>query len=685
MLVTLLAAPGLAQDAPTTWTLETSVGVGGFIDPTANTIVEVTVSSQLLLVGRIDLAAGGATTSEAIEIPAGGVKTLAIEGPPVRDRRLVTVRLVDTSGEEELELEAQQVRVTVPLNQIVVGLVDAEAAEPGLRSATPEPIDFEVELVTLDQTSLERGLDVLGYLVVGDSALAGADTRIIDRLAGWVEDGGVLVGTPVALAPVADTGGSELWPGTSVGVRRLGAGELAAVSDLGSVAVDEWNVLIRGTENPGLTRNSAFGQGPGLISAASAGREASVPGLPWLLAGIVAFVVLVGPVNFVALRRFGRPELAWFTVPALSLVFVGGFWLAGRAQVADAAVTSAAVIVDADGDVVGSAGAVVQVATGGDRKLSFPDGWRIVPSEGFGLASGVRDPADVQSIIFTLEDLGVGAAEARVDGLDPVAVRIDVDADGTASVTNNTSLIFWNWGLVVDGVGYAVSSRDGDFEPGATATLAVAQRRRGNRYEPVILETAQRQAVSDPNFYETTYQTLNALSYHAETLDQDLARDGTYFYGFTDSFESRLAIDGRALDAAGSSLLIKEFSLPASVRTDRPVRPTLLDVEGSATVEQYYDEIYAYGADTVWFRYEVPADAPTTGSIRPPFTQLRVAEVYDWAERGFVPYTWGDPLDVASVVSPGGELILRASLDEEQEFFEESLQLVAFELTWSAS
>ena len=54
--------------------------------------------------------------------------------------------------------------------------------------------------------------------------------------------------------------------------------------------------------------------------------------------------------NFLLLRRMGKPEWAWLTVPALSVVFVGGFWIIGRTSLQDFTVTSATVVVD-DGTV----------------------------------------------------------------------------------------------------------------------------------------------------------------------------------------------------------------------------------------------------------------------------------------------------------------------------------------------
>jgi hypothetical protein len=677
-----VAATSATAQAAKTWSLEASVGVGGFIDPDRDTVVDVEISSEVLLLGRIDVSSGGITTSESIEVPAGGVKTLQITASPVLDRRLVTLKLFDTSGDEARELESLQLRVTVPLRSVVVGLVGADAAEAALRAATPQPVDFDIEIVRAPVDGLAAGLPIVDYLVVGPDGLDTADGDTIEAIVDWVDRGGAIVGAPGDLGAVADAGAASPWPGTAFAVATFGEGELVAVSQVSAVTVEDWGTILRPIDNPGLIRNAGFEQGPGLVSAASAGREAAVPGLSWLLAGIVLFVLLVGPVNFLLLRRLKRPELAWFTVPALSVLFVAGFWLAGRAQVADAAVTSAAIFVESEGSVTGRAAAVMQVANGGDRVLAFPEGWQIAPAQGFGFAAGTRDGDDPGRITFTLEDLGVGAAEARIELAEPLPVDVTVGDDGSTTVRNDSPYTFWSWGLIVDGVGFTVTGRDGELQTGATGELTVAQRSRGTRYEPVVLETAQRRAFADPDFYETTYQVLSALSYQAEALHRDLLRDGTYFFGFTDSLDTAVSVDGRTIEAAGSTLFVKEFALPASLLRDRPVLPTLLDVEGSATIEQYYDEIYAYGADTFWLHYDIPAVSAGSAIIRPSFTQLQDVEVYDWSSAAFVPYDWGDPLDLTSLRSPGGDLVVKAGLPDNQEFFEESFRLQNFELEW---
>ena len=57
--------------------------------------------------------------------------------------------------------------------------------------------------------------------------------------------------------------------------------------------------------------------------------EAPLPP-PWSLAlGLLAYMLLIGPVNLVLSRRLGRPDLLWVTIPVLAVVSVGGLYVAG--------------------------------------------------------------------------------------------------------------------------------------------------------------------------------------------------------------------------------------------------------------------------------------------------------------------------------------------------------------------
>ena len=141
-------------------------------------------------------------------------------------------------------------------------------------------------------------------------------------------------------------------------------------------------------------------------------------------------------------------------------------------------------------------------------------------------------------------------------------------------------------------------------------------------------------------------------------------------------------VDGKAAASPGRSLLVVEVPDDGSVLAARTsVRPRLLAVDGSSSVEQYYEEIFAYGAEAVYFHYAVP-DGVTGGKISPGFTSLSVSEVYDWTRGAFVEFEWGDPLDLIEVTSPTGEVVIRAGRDADSQFFDEPLTLSRFTLDW---
>src|SRR5690606_4362729 len=92
------------------------------------------------------------------------------------------------------------------------------------------------------------------------------------------------------------------------------------------------------------------------------------------------YAVLVGPVNFLVLRRLRRRDLAWITVPALGLLAMGGFWVAGRERLQGTVVNHASVLV---GGEEATARSAVVLATGapGTHVLEFDDEWMVYPGQ----------------------------------------------------------------------------------------------------------------------------------------------------------------------------------------------------------------------------------------------------------------------------------------------------------------
>ena len=99
-LVVALAAPAFAQsdEEPTVetdanFTMEISVGFQGYAHPDEPLPVVVDLTSEELLVGRIDVTAGGNTVRTDIQVPANSEKQYVVYGAAPASRRQVTVRL----------------------------------------------------------------------------------------------------------------------------------------------------------------------------------------------------------------------------------------------------------------------------------------------------------------------------------------------------------------------------------------------------------------------------------------------------------------------------------------------------------------------------------------------------------------------------------------------------------------
>jgi hypothetical protein len=71
--------------------------------------------------------------------------------------------------------------------------------------------------------------------------------------------------------------------------------------------------------------------GPSLATAASMPLPDEAPPPPvWLLGlGLLAYMLVIGPLNLALSRRLGRPDLLWVTIPVLAVASTAGLYLAG--------------------------------------------------------------------------------------------------------------------------------------------------------------------------------------------------------------------------------------------------------------------------------------------------------------------------------------------------------------------
>jgi hypothetical protein len=220
--------------------------------------------------------------------------------------------------------------------------------------------DFATDTLTAGQKSA-----LVDYVMQGGSLLLGTGGTWHKTLAGLPS---VIVPMQVAgsvVLPAAkalgDVTGIEIATGTlSTGAtawlaegghpmlieRPTGSGLVAMATfdwAQGSIATSSAatsllrQVVIRstyGSTNSSALNNISIGKGTITNSVATRGGTLSqslgnLPALDlpawWLIGALVlAYVLLVGPVNYFVLRAFNRKALAWVTVPAIALVASGG-------------------------------------------------------------------------------------------------------------------------------------------------------------------------------------------------------------------------------------------------------------------------------------------------------------------------------------------------------------------------
>lgn len=348
--------------------------------------------------GELHITVGGGRGTDSdlyarrVVLPAHSRKAYTLYLPPagLAVRSHLTVQLL--AGDKALSSE-----------QVAVMWLDEEDRLYGVASSSPSALNFlsdvapaggrarvahlDLEVLPPDPLGWE-GLDVLilsdvdttvlsserrqaletwvvhgGHLIVGGGAgaartVAGvADllpvtvggTRSVDdlRVLGEQADAPVAAG-PYAVAEAALRDGEVLVEQDDLILlarRTYGAGKvdfLAFDPDLNPFTrwddnVELWEFIVEAAS--ATTQRFAVQNGYSARDAINAIPGLEIPSALHLLAFMLVYTLLIGPVNYVILRKLDRRELAWLTIPALILGFtvcayVTGFQIRGSTAIA---------------------------------------------------------------------------------------------------------------------------------------------------------------------------------------------------------------------------------------------------------------------------------------------------------------------------------------------------------------
>ena len=372
-------------------TLQIDAGYAGSFVAGHEIPVRVRVAADRLMRGTLEVGVGnfdnGVPVAMPVEVPGGSQKEFLLVAPSGFNQNPdVVARLLQG---DQLVASGQVTVRSTPDTEIVGILPGALRGRP-----VPGPTTLAVDAGTarfaaIGPADLEQAPASLGPL----STLV-TDIDEISRLspvarAGvlrWMEDGGRLLVDSARGQTVP--GLPDGWQPGARGRAAAGLGEVVATG--GAAAAGRWSGLVEPSGR--ATVAAEFGGGGGMPLASSLASDAGLrtPEIAWLVGFLIAYVVIVGPVVFFAVRRLGRPELAWVAVPLVALLFTSGSWAVGRNLRTATELVHGSVLTTGAGGPVATSYVGVFSRSGETARIGFPAGWS---TGSFSDAGGAATPS----------------------------------------------------------------------------------------------------------------------------------------------------------------------------------------------------------------------------------------------------------------------------------------------------
>ena len=246
-----------------------------------------------------------------------------------------------------------------------------------------------------------------------------------------------------------------------------------------------WRRLLPGRTAGGPVVGSDDSQ---IVNAVNQLASLALPPIGGLLLLIGGYILLIGPINYLILRRLDRRELAWITMPVLIVAFATasyGFGTTLRGN--DLIVNEVAVVRGAPGATEGSAQVYVGVFSPSRSTYRLEvHGNALLTAPSTGDFSGVGDPNSldiVQGDPALVRDLAVGFSSLRTVRADApatvplVTTRLTFkNGTVTGTVTNGSDITLESVAMVLGGSVAVI----GDMPPGSSKDVSL--RPTGNQF-----------------------------------------------------------------------------------------------------------------------------------------------------------------------------------------------------------
>ena len=457
----IVAAPAAAQQEPvdvlTELGLSVDIGFDGRGQEGTWQPVSVTVEPSRPVEGTLTVSSASTFASEsmAVEIAAGSRKVFRFLQPPGPLR--VTF---DEPDAEPVSLRSSQSLVTT---EYVVGLL---GQQPGsLAPLRSEITGQSGAWVGLDPAWVEKSafaLQSLSAVVADTAALQGLTPAGRSNLAAAVADGKDLVIAGAADPDLQSLGlpwrmTEDAWTLRAAEVQAGDNGIVATAipAGLGRVIVTEarpgegtagrsgalWSTIAQPSSATHMDSTEfRVTSAPHQFSRLFAERDGAGPALPGLGAFVIVYVLVVGPVNAIVLGRLGRRELAWATVPLVTIVFTAGAFF-GATNSRPASGGAARLTYWTDGPATEFLATSVRAATPGTREVTLPgDAWTVRLLVDGGRRAGVSRGTDTRaSMNLTALQMGGVAAWRTSTAAAPLDITATAGRDEVDVTVRNVS------------------------------------------------------------------------------------------------------------------------------------------------------------------------------------------------------------------------------------------------------
>jgi hypothetical protein len=375
------------------------------------------------------------------------------------------------------------------LDRLVWQDVDASALTPAQLAALRTWLAGGGRLVIVGGTA---GADVLSafpddLLPYRPDAVLDVDPDALRPILGTIPEGATTVtayaGEPGEGRVLATSGDRVIAADLQVGsgsVTLLGFDPTATwIAEGETLDTPLWRRMLPARSTGGAVSLSDDSQ---IVSAVMNLPSLALPPIGGLIVLLFGYIVLVGPVNYLVLRKLDRREWAWVTVPALIAVFaVGSFGIGGLLRGSDVIVHEVGIVRGAPGTgaatiqsylgVFSPSRSTYQVRVGGDALVAAPINGDVF---GTGAATALDviqgDPSHIRNLDVGFGSIRTIRAEASATGPEVSAdLRLE-DGRLKGSVTNGSTRRLEAAAIVVG----TSAARLGDIEPGEAVEVDMA-------------------------------------------------------------------------------------------------------------------------------------------------------------------------------------------------------------------